>query len=69
MDDQEIETRFSYHAPHDDLPNMYVTVRAETKSLAKTINLLCPESREKSLSITALEEAIFWANASIARRS
>lgn len=28
---------------------------------------LCPDSRELSLAITKLEEAIMWANASIAR--
>jgi len=27
-----------------------------------------PESREQSLAITALEEAVMWANAAIARR-
>lgn len=31
------------------------------------INNLCPESREKSLAVTNLEESVMWANASIAR--
>ena len=27
----------------------------------------CPESREKSLAVTKLEEVVFWSNAAIAR--
>jgi len=44
-------------------------LRAAAKSLAELMDDECPESREKSLAFTKLEEAIFWANASIARRS
>jgi hypothetical protein len=33
------------------------------------INDLCPESREKSLAITNLEQAVMWANAAIARNA
>ena len=32
-----------------------------------TIQGECPESREKSLAFTKLEECIMWANAAIAR--
>jgi len=35
--------------------------------LAAYINENCPDSREKSLAFTKLEEAVMWANASIAR--
>jgi hypothetical protein len=35
--------------------------------LAAYISEKCPESREKSLAITKIEEAVMWANASIAR--
>ena len=37
------------------------------KELAYLIDDLCPKSREKSLAITKIEEAMMWANASIAR--
>ncbi len=30
------------------------------------MNSLCPESREKSLAITNLQQSVMWANASIA---
>jgi hypothetical protein len=33
------------------------------------LNELVPDSREKSLAITHLEEAVMWANAGIARES
>ena len=32
------------------------------------IDSLCPDSREKSLAITKIEESVMWANAAIARR-
>jgi hypothetical protein len=65
MDD--LENRFSYHAPSGNQPERYVHLREEAKHYAHTIQDLCPESREKSLAITKLEECAFWANAAIAR--
>ena len=37
------------------------------KEFAYLLNDLCPDSREKSLAMTKLEECVMWANASIAR--
>ncbi len=65
MDD--LMHRFTYHAPKDNQPAQYEEIRNEARLLAVTLDDLCPESREKSLAITKLEEAVFWANASIAR--
>ena len=62
-----IEKSFTYHAPKDDQPARYVEIRNKGKEFAKLINKLCPESRERSLAITKLEETIMWANAAIAR--
>lgn len=67
MEKSDIDNRFMYHSPKDDQPAKYVAIRDKTKELAYLINDLCPESREKSLAITALEESTMWANASIAR--
>jgi hypothetical protein len=65
----EIETRFTYHAPKEGQPAKYECLRSGAKTLAKLILAKCPpECRETSLAITKLEEAIFWANAAIARR-
>ena len=63
----EIERRFTYHAPKEGQPAKYQALRDNAKKLAFMINELCPDSREKSTAMTKLEEAIFWANASIAR--
>ena len=67
MTNAEIENNYSYHAPKDDQPDRYEKIRYKAKMLAAYINEYCPDSREKSLAMTKLEEAVMWANASIAR--
>jgi hypothetical protein len=68
MEQQEIETRFIYHAPKEGQPEIYVRLRDKAKEMAILINNVCPESREKALALTQLEDAVFWANSAIARR-
>lgn len=67
MDAADLKNRFTYHAPKDNQPDRYVTIRDMARELAEQINELCPDSREKSLAVTHIEEAVFWANAAIAR--
>lgn len=67
MRNKEIESRFTYHKPKEDQPERYDRIRYKAKMLAAYINEYCPESREKSIAITKIEEAVMWANASIAR--
>lgn len=62
-----IENNFSYHAPKEGQPAQYEAIRAKAKELAYLIDGVCPKSREASLAQTNLEQAVFWANASIAR--
>lgn len=69
IDSAEIEKRFSYHAPKGDQPERYEALRDKAKEMAYLINHACPDSREKSLALTKLEEAVMFANAAIARRS
>jgi hypothetical protein len=64
----ELAIRFSYHPPTDTQPARYEQLRGEGGALAKTIMTLTPISREQSMALTHLEEAIMWANAAIARR-
>jgi len=64
----EIEVRFTYHTPHGDQATKYDRLRSEGKALAYTILELTKASREQSLALTHLEEAIMQANAAIARR-
>lgn len=63
----QINNNFTYHSPKDDQPDRYVEIRNQAKNLAITIATLTPASREQSLALTNLEQAIFWANAAIAR--
>jgi hypothetical protein len=67
MDD--IAHRFAYHAPDtDQRVHAHTELRAACRHLAYTIDDLCPEGREKSLAMTKVEEAMFWANAAVARQ-
>ena len=63
----DIEKRFTYHAPKGDQPIKYEAMRTAFKDLAYLVEHYCPDSRERSLALTKLEEAVFWANAAIAR--
>lgn len=63
----DLNNRFTYHPPKDDQQNRYVLVRDHAKELAEFIVYNTPDSREQALAITNLEQAIFWANAAIAR--
>jgi hypothetical protein len=62
----DIENTFTYHAPTPEQVGRYTALRDNAKVLASTIAVLCPESREKSLALTNLQQSIMWANASIA---
>ena len=63
----KIENAFTYHPPKDCQPAMYQAIREKAKELAYLIDELVPDSREKSLAMTKLEECSMWANAGIAR--
>ncbi len=67
MEEKDLRNRFTYHAPKGDQTDRYNAIRQSLLATALMLNDLCPESREKSLAITHLEEVGFWANASIAR--
>ena len=64
---ERIENSFTYHAPKEGQPEKYELLRSKAKELAYLIDELCPNSREKSLAMTRLEESSMWANASVAR--
>ena len=63
----QIKNVFTYHAPKDGQPEKYEEIRDGAYFLALLLNDLCPDSREKTLAMTKLEETVMWANASIAR--
>lgn len=64
---ETIDNNFKYHKPKDDQPERYNAIRFEAKAFARSVLKRCPNSRERSLALTKLEEAVMWANASIAR--
>lgn len=68
MDQKELELRFARHTVDEDQAARGVAIRDAGLTLADLITATTPECREQSLAITALEEAVFWANAAIARR-
>lgn len=65
----DLTQRFTYHPPVAGQAVVYEALRGLALEFASSIVAATPPSREQSLAITALEEAVFWANAAIARRS
>ena len=64
---EQIENNFTYHSPKEGQPEIYQKLRDKAKEFAYLIDECVPDSREKSLAMTKLEEAVMWANAGIAR--
>ncbi len=66
MTNEQIDNTFTYHRPFGDQPQKYEALRNMAKMLATLIQGSCPESREKSVAFTKLQECAQMANASIA---
>ena len=62
-----LENDFIYHRPFGNQQERYVALREGGKRLAQLVVDLSPVSREQSLALTNIEQAIMWANAAIAR--
>lgn len=68
MDSAELANRFEYHQPVGTGKIMaHQAVRESLADMAARLNDWLPDGREKALVMTKLEEAMFWANAAIAR--
>lgn len=67
MEADDLLNRFTYHPPKLGQPQLYEAIRQTVHDVAIYLNAVVPDSREKSLAITALEEAVMWANAGVAR--
>lgn len=66
MTNEQIDNTFTYHRPFGDQSERYENIRHHAKLMAFAIKNSCPESREKSLAMANLQQAVMWANASIA---
>lgn len=67
---ERIINDFTYHPPNNsqiERIERYAVLRESAKQLALLIAKCSKQSREQSLALTKLEEAIMWANAAIAR--
>lgn len=68
MSPDDIHHRFAYHPPRSESRKDYhQNVREGVERLAMSWAGNLPHGRELSLAITKLEEAMFWANAALAR--
>lgn len=67
-DYQQMEHDLSLHSPQSDLTKMKMErLRADAKNFGVSILSNSPESRERSLALTNLEQALQWAVEAIAR--
>ena len=67
MTNPEISDLFTYHPPRDDADvslheHVRETIGAATKAIAERL----PQSRERALFITTMQQAAMWANAALA---
>jgi len=65
--DYDLNVRFTWHKPFGSQPERYEMIREMALDFANYLVRDCPDSRELSLALTKVEEAVFWANAAIAR--
>lgn len=68
--DEELErvlNNFTYHTPFGTQEARYETIQGRARAFAVHLYERCPPSRELSLALTHLEQAVMWAKAAIAR--
>lgn len=63
----DVNNIFTYHKPFGDQQSRYTWIRGSAKQTAEMFLVCCPDSAEKTIALRKLEEAVMWANASIAR--
>lgn len=64
---KRVNNDFVYHQPFGDQVSRYAAIREYGRQMALQIIEDTPISREQSIALTHLENAIFYANAAIAR--
>lgn len=66
MSSASLDQVYTYHAPFGTQQERYIALRAAGKALATAITELVPPSREASVALTNVQQAVMWANAAIA---
>ena len=67
---REVAQRFTFHpADTDERRDHHEEVRDLHGDLARWIEGNIPDSRERALALTALQESMMWCNAAVAYRS
>lgn len=64
---EELSHRYTYHPPKGDQASRYEVIRAVILGAAKIIVEQTPCSPEQTRALNALDEAMFLANAAVAR--
>lgn len=67
MSTPDLAHRFDYHRPDAERVQRHERVREGCKRLALLLDEIVPPGRELASALTSLEQAMFWANAGIAR--
>jgi len=67
IDYEGLRGRFSAYQPDEDAESCHEAVRDAGYAMTVKVLQVAPDSRERSLALTKIEEAVFWANAAIAR--
>ena len=63
---EDVKNRFAFHPATETTGPQHDAVRADAGRLAQKWQKTLPPGRHKSLALTALQEAMMWANASVA---
>lgn len=68
FDEADLKRRFTFHpANSTEVGNTHDSVRTSLHGCAEDLRELVPPGRELALALTALEEAMMWGNAGVAR--
>lgn len=63
----DIKNRFTFHPATPTTAALYEAMRSKALELAAWMDENAPESRELSLALTNLDQAVMWFNAAVAR--
>ncbi len=66
MSQSDLDNTYTYHAPKMEQIERYARLRQKAKEFAQLVSMVTPQSREQSVALTNIQQAVMWANAAIA---